>query len=171
MSKFYRKLVIIEEVPAWEKCGNCNGFGERNVGDKEWIVCFICNGACGIWHSNVLVDPGQLVGNLMTGLPNVVVDRDTTIAKSDTLIREHEVCRECHGEGKIQTYNLFIKACGIDCPVCHGEHISTACPAAQKNQPKRVKGEQRACSHCLKDAEGKPTGAEPGTAGEWRVKG
>ena len=26
------------------------------------------------------------------------------------------------------------------------------------------------CPHCLKDAEGKPTGAEPGTAGEWRVK-
>lgn len=142
MSKFYRKLVIIEEVPAWEKCGNCNGFGERNVGDKEWTVCFICNGACGIWHSNVLVDPGQLVGNLMTGLPNVVVDRDTTITKSATLIREHEECRECHGEQEFLTIEQF-------------SNTANVIP----------------CPHCLRDAGGKPTGAEPGTAGEWRVKG
>lgn len=30
---------------------------------------------------------------------------------------------------------------------------------------------RRECTRCLKDADGEPTGAEPGTAGEWKVKG
>ena len=97
---------IIElRYSAWEKCGNCNGFGERNVGDKEWICCSVCDGSCGVWHPKV-----RLGGE--PSLPAYI--GWLTITKSSTLILSGEACGKCKG---IIGYMDWVG--DGKCPACH----------------------------------------------------
>ena len=57
MSKFTKRSVIVEEVAAWEECGNCNGEGwvdrENDGGYVDQVDCFICGGDEGSWHETI----------------------------------------------------------------------------------------------------------------------
>ncbi len=166
MSKFYRKSVIIEEVPAWQECDVCTeaGKGEIITGlgggikkarggpvvdsfpdplgvrRRKRSPCSACHGKGGKWH-----EATQLASSWDQKHSWRVI-REYKVESTSVLFREHEVCRGC--KGKREVYDLQLS------------HVVFHSPLP------RIP-----CSRCLKDAEGKPTGAEPGTAGEWRVKG
>lgn len=139
MSIFYCKSIIIEEAPAWEECKHCKGedmllWSDLDGGDNMYAPCTKCLGKGDNWHKAVW-EVKQYDSNA------AYFTTFGRLIKSSTLIREHEVCKECRGEKKAQADDVFGKW--------------------QKGDP---------CPHCLRDADGKPTGVEPGTAGEWRIK-
>ena len=86
------------------------------------------------------------------------------LAEGSHPIREHEECGWCKGSGQ----SKHADHCSLG--RCVKDHPGITC------HPKGVRCEYYVhldlpCPHCLKDAEDKPTGAEPGTATEWRVRG
>jgi len=98
---FTLKQIIEERVPAWEKCETCRyftGLYDRKTG--KWARgCSNCNGEGGRWHGTVKeggVGIGNYIGGEYHGLEWInAVD----VTKSSHLIREHQVCKLCIGEG------------------------------------------------------------------------
>ena len=133
---------VIEHVPAWVNCERCGGTGQW-AHPVDLAPCPSCQGEGGRWHEAVY-HPKHCVTNEITGhYLNYNCSSETRVTKSSILVREYGVCGECGGKKRISTY---------DNTASLGESVTM--------QP---------CDHCLKDADGNPTGAEPNTAGEWRV--
>ncbi len=113
-----------------------------NKNATDW--CPDCKGRKGWWHEAVDLSGS---GKPMIGLPcdSYGGKMWINVTKSSILVREHRVCGHCDGSKikPIMAESLSRVYTDIELP----------------------------CDHCHKDADGKPTGAEAGTAGEWRVNG
>lgn len=118
---FERKVFIIEKVPAWVICPNCEGDPMEYV-DGQPCLCPDCHGIGGSWLS---LDAGK--GTLCD------VRELFEVTKSTFLVREWEPCIQC------------------------GSEDGTIRKAGTVN-------ERLICDRC------KGTGAEPNTAGPWRVE-
>ena len=162
---------VEERVPAREVCANCGGKGIfapcQHVGCHNHIShpceccgriqgkCKVCQGSGGKWHEAMYfnkITPDVPRIDLGDNYPTE--ERYIPITKSSFLVREWDVCKECHATGNKH------------CEPCNGqggyldEWIMT-----------------QWCRHC--DGEGYipdgcescgGTGAEPGTASPWRVE-
>lgn len=158
MNNFTLKSVVVEEVPTFKICERCEGKGKvgHMIGHVE--ECRVCSGKGGEWHEAVEYHEIRVLGGEKRSLPHIhYEDFHGVVTKSIILVREHQVCSKCGGKsGGYKCNKCF---CFYDEPV----HICTITYSDNG-------GLREDCSHCLKDADGKPTGAEPDTAGEWRIK-
>jgi hypothetical protein len=140
------KLVsrIEETAEAWEECKRCGGLGknqpEHSIHGKE-LTCPDCQGEGGRWHEAVKKRSDCVHGQWFDDY--YLKDTAYGVTKSSILIREWDVCYKCGG-----TRELWVPF-----------DYSRLEDMGYYN-----------CDHCHKDADGKPTGAEPGTQGEWQVK-
>ena len=138
---FERKISIIERVDAFTRCENAG----RQPGTKQELWCqrdCHCNGTGGSWHHSLeRYNPFREDQYRLKG-QEAYPAQDIQVAKKSTiLVREHGQCSPCSGRGyTVENY-----------------HDGT-----------KMNHEKHPCKACHKDADGKPTGAEPNTAGPWR---
>ena len=147
---------VVERVPAWVPCDEAYCHEEIN---ESGPLCPTCNGKQGSWNENIdtcnkihfypaydiTTEHGHLNGNLVT--------------KSSILQREHGVCTKCDGK----------KVTGRVLAVDWLNTIGDMGPRRQMDALIKEMPNEEPCPRCLKDADGKPSGAEPGTAGPWGV--
>jgi len=171
LSTFTQFSGVREEAPAWVECGDCEEgrihacYGDRCTMPIETDrfldiqctdeQCPTCQGKGGKWMGGIEFDPmSERGGERLYRMKGV-----GRVTKSTILTREHGVCSWCEG---IKTE--YCEPCNGIGYLGEDPHNITMCEICD--------GEAEVdCSKCLKDADGKPSGAEPDTASDWEVKG
>ena len=142
MSRFELKSVVVESVEAFDPCKTCSGKGKvgHMIGHVE--VCRVCQGSGGKWH-------------VVSGM------------------RLHEavwLCEYNDGGGDVYRMERVNNEAVTKSSILVREHEVCLRCNGTKIEGSSFLHSRKPCDRCLKDADGKPTGAEPNTASQWRVK-
>lgn len=137
---------IKERAPAQVECEECDAGVQGSGAIDDTDICTTCHGKGYRWHEAVIPSAiGTEQGPRCHFIPHLLAPNyEVPITKDSFLTRRHDVCGKCGGDKIVR---VLVENKGYD-----------------------ISYSNRICDHCLKDENGNPTGAEPGSATPWEVE-